>query len=181
MSSEIFSHVVGVAIFFICFKKRGKNHDGTRAKHTALTIAELLQSLKRYVGLESKQEDVHTRWTVVLEGVIASSGNLDSPNVALQISSRALMVFWSAIIQGFGWVDAQQNKVGMTNLHQACHDHMQLWSGCFFFLPIFLPLHCPSLPYLLVLLLIVLTLCSPFVSSLVLLPQPRPHSLAYDS
>jgi hypothetical protein len=93
MSSEIFSHVVGVAIFFICFKKRGKNHDGTRAKHTAPTIAESLQSLKRYVVLESEQEDVHTRRTAVLEGVIASSGNSDSPNVALQISSRALMIF----------------------------------------------------------------------------------------
>ena len=93
MSSKILLHVVGVVIFFISFIKSSKNHDGTRAKHTAPTIAESLQSLKRYVGLESEQEDVHTRQTAVLKGVIASLGNLDSPIVTLQISSRASMIF----------------------------------------------------------------------------------------
>ena len=57
---------------------------------------------------------------------------------------------------------------------QICHDHTWLWSRHFFFLPIFpYPYH-PSLPYLSVLLLILTLHYPPFVSPLVLLPQPCP-------
>ena len=51
------------------------------------------------------------------------------------------------------WINTQQWNSQQGPL---CHDHMQLWSGCFFFLPIFpYPYHPSSLPYCMITYLVV--------------------------